>query len=100
MISTISNNSSIFSQISLRIIREQELVIGPLAWDEAKKVSGLSVDRESNSAFFSEDRKEVINRLVGQYEKLFGRASHEVCRDAVQDITSQMSPEEVPSSLA
>ena len=29
---------TIFAQISLRIIKEQELIIGPLAWDEAKKV--------------------------------------------------------------
>jgi hypothetical protein len=30
-------------EIPIRIIKEQELVIGPLAWDEAKKVSGLNV---------------------------------------------------------
>ena len=32
-----------FPQIVTRIIREQELVIGPLAWDEARKVEGLQV---------------------------------------------------------
>jgi len=34
---------TIFDQISVRIIKEQELIIGPLAWEEAKKVPGLKV---------------------------------------------------------
>ena len=37
------NTMTIFDQISVRIIKEQSLIIGPLAWDEARKVSGLSV---------------------------------------------------------
>jgi len=86
-------------QIPIRIIHEQELVIGPLAWDEAGKVSGLTIDQSHNSVSFSGDSKDVINRLVAQYERLFGRASHEVCREAVQDIIIGMLPEEVPSSL-
>lgn len=86
-------------QIPLRIIKEQELVIGPLAWDEARKVSGLTVDQEHSLVSFSGDGKDIINRLVAQYERLFGKASHAVCRDAVQDLITKMSPEEIPSSL-
>ena len=86
-------------QIPIRIIKEQELVIGPLAWDEAKKVSGLTVDKDKGSASFSGDAKDIINRLVAQYERLFGKASHAVCYDAVQDIVEKMPPEEIPSSL-
>jgi hypothetical protein len=87
------------SQIPIRIIKEQELVIGPLAWSEASKVAGLTIDQSHNSVSFSGDAKDVLNRLVAQYERLFGRASHEVCREAVADIVAQMPPEEVPSSL-
>ena len=97
---TISNNLNIFNQLSLRIIKQQELIIGPLAWDEAKKVSGFRVvnqDREEVS--FNGDAKEILNKLVAQYERLFGKISHEVCREAVQDIIAEMPPEEVPSSL-
>ncbi len=86
-------------KIPIRIIKEQELVIGPLAWDEASKVSGLTIDQSHNSVSFSGDGKDAINRLVAQYERIFGRASHEVCRDAVRDIISEMSPDEIPSSL-
>ena len=88
-----------FPQIVLRIIKEQESVIGPLAWDEASKVAGLTIDPSHNSVFFTGDSKDIINRLVAQYERLFGRASHEVCREAVQDIIAEMPPEEVPFSL-
>ncbi len=86
-------------QIPIRIIKEQELVIGPLAWDEARKVSGLNVDQAHNSVSFAGDPKGIIDRLVAQYERIFGQASHAVCHDAVQDLIAQMPPEEVPSSL-
>ncbi|MDP2789431.1 MAG: hypothetical protein Q8O46_05340 [bacterium] len=100
MISTILNNTNIFSQMSLRIIKEQELIVGPLAWEEAKKVPGIQmVDPQKGSINIEYDPKNTIDKLVAQYERLFGRASHEVCREAVQEITSKMSPEDVPSSL-
>jgi hypothetical protein len=91
-----------FIHITLTIIKEQELIIGPLAWIEAGKVQGLKIVNSQNGevTFNNGDQKEVINRLVAQYERLFGRASHEVCRDAVSNIIAGLSPSEIPSSLA
>jgi hypothetical protein len=86
-------------QIPILIIKEQELVIGPLAWDEASKVSGLTINQSHNSVSLFGDNKDIINRLVAQYERIFGKASHEVCREAVHDIIDQMPEAEVPSSL-
>ena len=86
-------------QIPIRIIKEQELVIGPLAWDEAKKVTGLMIDPSRASVSFSGNSKDIINRLVARYERLFGRASHEVCREAVQDLLAELPPDQIPSSL-
>jgi hypothetical protein len=86
-------------KIPIRIIKEQELVIGPLAWDEARKVSGLTIDQEHNSVSFTGDSKDIINRLVAQYEKIFGKASHAVCKEAVQDIIAEIPPEQIPESL-
>jgi len=93
--------AALLSQIAVRIIKEQEAVIGPLAWDEARKVSGLLIiDQKKGEINLQElGAKETIDRLVAQYERLFGKASHEVCKDAVQDIIAEMSPEEIPSSL-
>ncbi len=95
------NPATQFPQIAIRIIREQELIIGPLAWDEARKVQGLQIINEKSGEVTLQngDPKNTIDKLVAQYERIFGRASHEVCRDAVQDLIAQMSPEEVPSSL-
>ena len=92
--------TSIFSQISLRIIKEQELIIGPVAWSEASKVQGFRViDQKKGEISFDGDAKDVLNRLVAQYEKLFGKLSHEVCREAVQDLIAELPDSDVPSSL-
>ncbi len=91
---------NIFNQISIRIIKEQELIIGPVAWDEARKVIGLTVvNIETSEIVISGDNKQVVDGLVAQYERLFGRASHEVCREAVHDLISGLSPEDIPTSL-
>ena len=90
---------TVFDQIPIRIIKEQELIIGPLAWDEAQKVTGLLIDQSHSSVAFAGDEKDVINRLVAQYERLFGKASHEVCKEAVQDLLAEMPPDQIPSSL-
>lgn len=36
---------------------------------------------------------------IAQYEKLFGIASREVCRDAVRPLLSQAPEEEIPAVL-
>lgn len=91
----------IFLNIVQKIIKEQELIIGPLAWDEAKKVSGLTiVDQKTGEVTMSGDSKEILNKLVSQYERLFGRASREVCRDAAMGLIADLQPAEVPTSLA
>ena len=90
-----------FPQIVTRIIREQELVIGPLAWDEARKVEGLQVldEKKGEVNLQNGDPKNIINKLVAQYERIFGKASHAVCHDAVQDLIAKMPADEVPESL-
>ena len=90
----------IFVKIAQKIIKEQELIIGPLAWDEARKVSGLSiVNQQTEEVSFDGDKTDILNRLVAQYERLFGRASREVCHDAVSSLIVDLPPAEVPASL-
>ena len=90
-----------FPQIVSRIIKEQELVIGPLAWNEARKVPGIEVvdEKKGEVNLQNGDPKTVIDKLVAQYERIFGKASHAVCHDAVQDLLASMPPEEIPASL-
>ena len=92
----------IYSQIASRIIREQELIIGPLAWSEAGKVKDIRVVDQTKGEVVIEipgDHKLVIDALVAQYERLFGRASREVCKEAAATIVADLEPEQVPVSL-
>jgi hypothetical protein len=90
-------------KIAARIIKEQEGIIGPLAWDEARKVQGIEVVDQRrgdvNLNFQVALGSDIINKLVAQYERLFGKASHAVCREAVQDLIAEMPPQEIPNSL-
>lgn len=93
---------TIYAQIALKIIREQELLMGPVAWYEAGKVEGLQIiDREKGVISMGEnvDDSLVINNLVGRFGGLFGRAGREVCKEAVSALVADLQPIQVPSSL-
>ena len=89
----------VFNQIAVRIIKEQEGIIGPLAWAESGKVSGLTIDKSSHAITVTGEPKSVIDALVSRYEQLFGKLSRDVSREAVVDLTSDIPKEDVPSSL-
>lgn len=90
---------TIQDQIAQNIVKDQALIIGPVAWEEAQKVQGLQVDIGGSSVHVEGDLREVLEKLVNQYERLFGPASREVCRDAVRPLLSQISQEEIPAVL-
>lgn len=71
-----------YSKIAKVIVERQESIIGPLAWREAGKVSGLTVNNRDVSV--SGEGKKVLEALVRQYEALFGLASVEACKDAIR----------------
>ena len=87
------------SQLADKIIRDQELIIGPVAWEHAQKVTGLRINIQSHEVDIEGDARDVLERLVAQYEKLFGKASREVCRDAVRPLLSQVPESDVPAVL-
>ncbi len=100
MIALNINELNIFSQMSLRIIREQETIVGPIAWNEALKVQGLHiVDQKKGEFAFDGDAKDVLNRLVVQYEKLFGKLAHSVCKEVTRDLIAELPADDVPESL-
>lgn len=90
---------SIYDQFATNIIKEQELIMGPVAWEQASRVSGLRIDAAQHQVSIEGNGKEVLEKLVSQYEQLFGPASREVCRDAVRPLLGQMTPEEIPAVL-
>ena len=71
-----------YNSVAFAIVQQQEHLIGPLAWSEAKKVTGLEIKGESIE--IRGDAKAVLEALVNQYSSLFGKASVEACKDAIR----------------
>ncbi len=93
---------STYDQIAAKIIKEQEQLMGPVAWYEAGKVKGLHiVDQKSGTVTIENntDSRSVVDSLVNQYGTLFGRAAREVCRESVIALIADLPPSEIPSSL-
>ena len=74
--------------------------MGPLAWEEAKKVEGLKViDQKLNKIELIGNEKEVVNNLVNQYSRLFGKISIEACKEAAHELIGELKPDEIPERL-
>ncbi len=81
-----------------RIIKEQQSIIGPIAVNQANKVTGLSVGGLEDIKITG-NKKEILGNLVNQYAKLFGQASIEVCKDAFSLFADKINPAEIPDIL-
>ena len=88
----------IYSQAISQIIKQQELIIGPLALNQAKVISGLDIISDSDIKIKG-DGKAVLENLVKQYARLFGQASVEVCKDAVKEIKPPVPSNDLPEIL-
>lgn len=89
----------VYSQLAVNIITHQESIIGPVAIEQAKSVSGLKLDWGKKEVAITGDKAKVIDKLVDQYKTLFGQISVEVCKEAVGRLAQQLSPEQMPASL-
>lgn len=87
------------AQLVENIIRGQEALIGPVAWAQAGKVTGLKLDVQTHKLEVQGDSRKVLEALVKQYERLFGPASREVCRDAIRSLRAQIPDDVIPAVL-
>ena len=81
-----------------KIISRQQMIIGPLALDQAGKVNGIKIGGDGK-IIIKGDSNLVITNLVNEYAKLFGNASIEVCRDAIREINPPISTNDLPDIL-
>lgn len=88
-----------FSELTQKIIKEQENIIGPLALEQARKVPGLIIDDNGKEVRFNGDQKDIVEKLVEKYRDLFGKASVQVCRDAAKDYMNKIPKEKMPAIL-
>ncbi|MEN9328187.1 MAG: hypothetical protein RI947_995 [Candidatus Parcubacteria bacterium] len=89
---------NVYAQAANEIIRQQQIIIGPIAYDQARTVKGLRFT-DGGDVTIEGDEKQVLASLVESYSTLFGNASVEVCRDAVRDLKPALKPEELPDVL-
>lgn len=89
----------LYVEIARKIIEQQELIIGPVAIEQAKRVPGISIDWPKHVITLPGDEAGAIDELVRQYEHLFGRLSVEVCKDAAASLLAQLPPDKKPKLL-
>jgi hypothetical protein len=89
----------IFAQLAQNIIKQQESIIGPVALEQAQKVSGLKFDKQTNAVIMEGNKTDVLEQLIEKYRDLFGLASVEVCRNAVKGLLPQVPKEQLPPLL-
>ena len=87
------------NKLILEIIGRQASIMGLVAWDEAMKVPGLTIDMKNNNLSVEGDPKIVLGQLVGRYEGLFGNASLQICKDVARKFFSQLPQEQIPEIL-
>lgn len=80
------------------IIKVQQSIIGPIALDQARKVSGLTVDNP-DSMQLTGNPQQVLGDLVKRYADFFGQASIEVCKDVIREIKPPVPVNELPDIL-
>lgn len=95
------DTASFYTALVSEIISEQEIIIGSLAWDQAKKVPGLRIVEKSKIIFTEKEPKAIVEQLVRQYAFLFGKASIHTCRLAAERVLREYSMDvsNLPHSL-
>lgn len=81
------------------IVKQQKAIMGPMAVDLANKVAGIHVTSDGSSAEVKGDTSQVLTNLVKQYERLFGKASVEACKEAVKEKAGNTSTKDLPAIL-
>jgi hypothetical protein len=93
--------AGVINKVLKAIIDHQFVIMGPLAFEQANKVPGLKISdgAELDVEIDQGDPDIVLTNLVKKYEELFGRASIEVCKDAVKELKPAVSSDDLPEIL-
>lgn len=89
----------IFTELTEKIIKEQEAIIGPMALEQAEKVPGIKVDGSTHTISLVGNKTIILENLVKQYEALFGQASVELCKDVASKYTKTIPQNQLPQVL-
>ncbi len=89
----------IYEQIVTRIIKSQEVIIGPVAIEQAQRVPHLKVDWESKRINISGNEADAVDALIDVYKELFGQISVEVSKEAAGALVDKLPANALPKAL-
>jgi carbon monoxide dehydrogenase subunit G len=89
----------IYSQMAQQIIEQQEVIIGPVAVEQANQIEELNIDWPNHSISIDGNGAATIDKLVNQYKKLFGQISVEASRQAAAKLLAQLPAPKRPKTL-
>lgn len=82
--------------IILKIVVEQELLMGPVAVDLAKNTPGIQL-KDHTDLNLNGDPKKILHNLIQGYQQVFGRTSIEVSKRAIKSMN--VSKDDLPEIL-
>ena len=97
--SPVADSNEVYATICTQIVKEQSLIIGALALEQAGHVVGLSVDPATYSCRISGNGSQIVEELINQYRDFFGNAAVEVCREAASRFMTRLPTGAIPASL-
>ncbi|PIZ61493.1 hypothetical protein COY17_04345 [Candidatus Saccharibacteria bacterium CG_4_10_14_0_2_um_filter_52_9] len=89
----------IYAQIVEKIIKAQEVIIGPVAVEQALRVPHLKIDWPKHHVSIDGDQAAAVNSLVAVYSELFGQISKEVSKEAAASLVRQLPVGKLPEAL-
>jgi hypothetical protein len=89
----------LYAQMAIKIIQGQEAIIGPVAVEQAERISGLKLDWSAHEVSIEGNKSKIIDSLIGVYKELFGQISVEVSKEAVANLASQLPADGLPEAL-
>jgi wyosine [tRNA(Phe)-imidazoG37] synthetase (radical SAM superfamily) len=94
-------NTKTLELIIKSIVKSQYSIVGPLAIEQANKVSGITVNTTGEPSLDAkiDDPVKLLSDLVKQFERLFGAASVEVCKEAVKEAHVTITEKDLPDIL-
>ena len=90
----------IYGQIAVKIISGQEVIIGPVAIEQAKQVEGMHIDWAKHEVEISGNKLQTIEALIEKYKELFGQISVEVSKQSAASLLSKLPADGQPKTLA
>jgi hypothetical protein len=95
----ITSPNEVYAVMCAQIIKDQALIIGSLALEQARHVAGLTFDPTTYTCSVTGDGTAIVEQLINRYRNFFGDAAVEVCKEAAARFMARLPAEKVPISL-